>query len=97
MNKTNCKSLFSFAIKIYQVKSTTENCFSWQVHDFGGKVDVYVAWKGGNDEQKGGNDEQKGGEVSVSGVIKLCEVSNISEKWRANIIPDKSEFHQAHF
>lgn len=43
------------------------------MHDFGRKVGVYVAWKGGNDEQKGG-------EVSVSGVIKLCEVSNISEK-----------------
>lgn len=44
-NKTSCKSLFSLAIKIYWVKSTTANCYFWQLPDFTGKLDVYMPCK----------------------------------------------------
>lgn len=38
------ESLYSFAIGIYEVKSTTENRLSWQAQGFGEKVDLSIAW-----------------------------------------------------
>lgn len=60
MNKTSCKSLFSLAIKIHWVKSTTGNCYFWQLPDFTEKLDVYMPCKG------------EAGRAQVKAVFESC-------------------------
>lgn len=79
MNKTSCKSLFSLAIKIYWVKSTTENCYFWQLPDFIEKIGVYMPCK----------EEAESEQVKAECLSPvLCWVRYQKHKWRTNPVSD---------